>query len=206
MRPVDAMDLYLVRHATSTRASTDIWGRLVDAPLEQGFEAQLSSTRSALETIPEMIVFSSPLARCLQTAQFVCPGRRIHILDEFRAYQSGIFEEATEASIRERHPEYLSLSYRERFLQPRFGEESIAEQAKRVATGLPTVLRQGGKEPVVVAHYSTINIIAHISMLNWDQSEYANGVYDLEEGGFIRITIDPAAVEIGLERHLQANW
>lgn len=194
------MNLYLVRHATSTRAAMGVWGRLVDAPLQAGFETQLLDARSELATVPNKRVFASPLSRCLETARFVSPNQSVHVVPEFRAYHSGVFENETETFIGERNPEYLSLSYAERFQEPQFGEESIAAQTERVATGLAQVSRTKAETLVIVAHYSTINIIAHLCSLNWDQSEYANGVYDLEEGGFIRLAVDAAAVDVGLDR------
>lgn len=193
-----SMELILVRHATSTRARIGIWGRLFDASLEDGFEDQLAETRSALASIHEPHVFSSPLTRCRETAAFVCPQAEIQIVDEFRAYHSGFFEEKTETFIRRYCPNYLDLSYRERFVQPRFEEESVAAQADRVGRGLVAVLREDSRTSVVVAHFSTINIIAHIGSLNWDKDTYADGTYDLAEGAFIRIVVDPAAVATGL--------
>lgn len=192
------MDLYLVRHATSTRARVGVWGRLVDVPLEHGAERQLVSARSAVAAVRDPTVFSSPLSRCRETARLVCPGQKVRVIDEFRAYHSGIFEKATEAAVRDHYPQYVTLSYRDRFLQPRFGEESIADQADRVAVGLLKVLRTSTGAAVVVAHYSTINIIAHMVSLNWNQSEYADGVYDLAEGGVIHLAVDSGAVEAGL--------
>lgn len=188
------MELILVRHATSARARLGIWGSLFDAPLEDGFEGQLAATRAALTSMNELKVFSSPLTRCRETTAFVCPHAEIQIVDEFRAYHSGIFEGKKEAFVREQCPGYMALSYRERFLRPRFKEESVAAQASRVGRGLLKVLRDGGRTSVVVAHYSTINVIAHIGSLNWNRDTYADGVYDLKEGAFMKIAIDPVAV------------
>ncbi|MBF6171110.1 histidine phosphatase family protein [Nocardia blacklockiae] len=193
------MDLVLVRHARSVRAKTGIWGRLFDAPLDEGFEHQLSEARSALASLSEAAVFSSPLLRCRETADFVCPLAEIEVVDEFRAYHSGVFEDKPESFVHEHSPGYMELSYRERFLRPKFGEESVASQASRVRGGIRKVLQKGAPVSVIVAHYSTINIIAHVGSLNWDEDTYADGVYDLAEGAFIRMAIDPAAVAIGLQ-------
>ncbi|TDB93196.1 histidine phosphatase family protein [Actinomadura sp. 7K534] len=193
------MKLFLVRHAASTRARLGIWGSLFDAPLEDGFEDQLAETKSALASIQDPKVFSSPLSRCRETTAYIYPHADVRIVEEFRAYHSGIFEGKTEAFVREQCPHYMDLSYRERFLRPRFEEESVDAQAGRVGKGLVKVLREGSQTSMVVAHYSTINIIAHISSLNWNKGTYADGVYDLKEGAFINVTIDPVAVMTGLQ-------
>lgn len=192
------MELVLVRHATSTRSRVGIWGRLYDASLIEGFATQLAETRAALGSLEGSKIFSSPLSRCLETAAFVFPQKTVQIVKEFRAYHSGIFEEKPEAFIREQHPEYMDLSYRERFLQPQFGEESIAAQTSRVTRGLFEVLEAGDPISVVVSHYSTINIIAHISSLNWDADTYGDGTYNVVEGSFIRKAVDPVVVLAGM--------
>ncbi|MET9194574.1 histidine phosphatase family protein [Streptomyces olivaceus] len=188
------MELVLVRHATSMRSRVGIWGRLYDAPLIEGFEEQLAETRAALECLEEPKVSSSPLSRCLETAAFIFPQKAVHVVEEFRAYHSGFFEEKTESFIREHNPEYVSLSYRDRFLRPHFDEESMEAQASRVERGILRVLGAGDPILVIVAHYSTINIIAHITSLNWETDTYADGIYDVAEGAFIRKTVDPLIV------------
>ncbi|MFE4577935.1 histidine phosphatase family protein [Streptomyces chartreusis] len=192
------MELVLIRHATSTRSRVGIWGRLYDAPLVEGFEEQLAATRAELECLEDPKVFSSPLLRCLETAAFILPRKAVDIVDEFRAYHSGFFEEKTEDFIREHNPEYMSLSYRDRFLRPHFDEESLEAQASRVKRGILKVLGEGDPTLVIVAHYSTINIIAHISSLNWETDTYADGTYDVAEGAFIRKAVDPVAVMAGI--------
>lgn len=193
------MELILVRHATSVRAKLGIWGSLFDAPLASGFESQLAATRSALASVREATVFSSPLLRCRQTADFVCRNREVIVVGEFRAYHSGRFEGKPVEAVRKVCPGYFDLSYRERFLVPRFGEESIAVQAHRIGSGLLDVFRAGPRTAIVVAHFSTINVIAQLCSLNWDTSTYADGAYDLDEGTFIRVTADPGAVAAGLK-------
>ncbi|MEU0073925.1 histidine phosphatase family protein [Streptomyces sp. NPDC006332] len=199
------MELVLVRHATSMRSRVGIWGRLYDAPLVEGFEEQLAETRAALKSLEDPKVSSSPLSRCLETAAFVFPSKAVHIVGEFRAYHSGFFEEKTESFIREHNPEYMTLSYRDRFLRPHFDEESMEAQASRVKRGILRVLGEGDPILVIVAHYSTINIIAHITSLNWETDTYADGTYDVAEGAFIRKTLDPVVVLAGIRERIARN-
>jgi hypothetical protein len=71
-------------------------------------------------------------------------------------------------------------------------------QASRVERGILKVLGEGAPISVIVAHYSTINIIAHIGSLNWETDTYADGTYDVVEGAFIRKTVDPVVVLAGI--------
>lgn len=192
-------ELVLVRHASSTRAQIGIWGRRFDAPLAAGFEKQLARTKSALQFLDRPTVFSSPLARCRDTAAFVFPEHDIQVVDQLKAYHSGVWEDVTEDYIRHHHPTYLGLSFRDRFLRPEFGEESMDEQAQRVACGLLRVLQQSAGTTVIVAHYSSINVVAHIASRNFETHTYADGTYDLPDGGYISLTMNPTVVVNDLE-------
>lgn len=184
------MDLYLVRHATSTRHKVDAWGRLIDLPLDADFKKELAGTRSVLSCVPTKRVFSSPLMRCIHSAEFVCPNDSIRVVNELRAYHSGVFEHQSITFMRTHHLAYASLQYRDKFLDPKFGEESIRDQAKRVASGLLRVLRTETPAAVIVTHYSTINIVAHFAARNWDHTQYGDGVYDVTEGGLLHLPVE----------------
>lgn len=187
-------ELVLVRHASSIRREIGIWGRRFDAPLAAGFEEQLEHSRRYIEGIQDFVLISSPLQRCLQTAQYIAPDLPIAIINDFTAYHSGAMEELRESEISVNHPEYLEQSFSERFLSPRFGEESLVEQARRVARGLASALRMAsdGNAPsiVIVGHYSSINAIGHMATNSWDVRTYGLGTFDLEDGEFLRLSID----------------
>ncbi|GAA4056603.1 hypothetical protein GCM10023065_01610 [Microbacterium laevaniformans] len=202
------MELVLVRHGTSTRAQEGVWGRLYDAPLADGFESQLMRSRLELQDAASSTIVSSPLTRCMQTAAFIFPDSPVAPISAFRAFHSGIFEDATESYIRERHPEYLELTYRQRFLNPRYGEESIHAQVRRVAGGLFDVLDTDDEQLVIVSHYSSMNIIANIGVRNWRVDTHADGAYDIALGSYFRLLIDPGAVREDIARQLdyQPQW
>jgi len=185
------MDLILVRHATSTRVELGVWSRLFDAPLKGGFEAELAGTASEIGGLTDPMVFSSPLARCRATAAHIYPRRPVHIVDSLRAYHSGRFEGATEAEVLAAQPGYADLSYQDKFRAPRFGEESIAEQTERVLRGFAEVLKHDAATTVIVAHYSSINIMANT--VEPDPSG-VDRVYDLKAGGYWRTSVDAVAL------------
>lgn len=191
-------ELVLIRHATSMRAQLGMWGRQFDAPLASGFESELAETKAALWNLDKPIIISSPLARCRETAAFVFPEHPIHVIDEFKAYHSGQFENVTEAYVREQYPWYLERTFRDRFLEPGFGEESIGAQAGRVASGLAHALGAYQGTLVIVAHYSSINIIAHLVAGNFEPLTYADGTYNLRDGEFIRLPFNPSVVRANL--------
>lgn len=196
------VELVLVRHAASTRSRDGVWGRLYDAPLAEGFEQQLSRTRLELGLLSVDRLLSSPLLRCTQTTEFLFPGQSFELVSEFRAFHSGSYETVTEEFIRQTHPEYLGLSYRDRFLRPRFNEESIELQVVRVARGLHRILMQRDPSLVIVTHYSSLNIIANLGVRQWDLEAHADGAYDVALGGYLRLAIDPRRVSQDIEEFL----
>ena len=190
------MELCLVRHGKSLRSKIGIWGRRFDADLDPDFLDELDPTREALRTLKVGAAYSSPLARCLQTAALVLnPATEVRIVPEFIAYHSGDFENRYEADIRSTHPDYLTKSYRARFLSPQFNEESIAEQTARIRRGLDRVLASHHPLVVISAHYSVINVIANVVSGNTDIDSYADGRFDIAEGGFIRIPVEAAELQ-----------
>jgi broad specificity phosphatase PhoE len=163
---------------------------LVNLPLDVGYAEELAGTKTILSGVADKRVFSSPLLRCISSAEYVCPGEPIEIVEELRAYHSGEFEHRTISFVEGRHAAYAALTFREKFLTPQYGEESVREQARRVEQGLLQVLGSGTPTAVVVCHYSTINIIAHLAACNWDLNSYAGGDYDVSEGGLLRLRVD----------------
>ena len=198
------MDLFLVRHASSTREAIGTWGRRFDAPLADGYQEQLREAKNALERLPRARIYSSPLSRCMQSAEYIWPDHKVHVVEAFQAYHSGFFEEKSEEFVKAHYPQYAAMTFRERFLEPQFGEESIRSQAIRVANGLYSILEHLSGTPAIVAHYSSINIIAHFASDNWDIDTHADGKYDLLDGAHISLRMNPYVLHDNLERWLMS--
>jgi broad specificity phosphatase PhoE len=107
----------------------------------------------------------------------------------------------TNSDIRDHHPDYFVSSFSERFLRPRFNEESVSSQAHRVAQGLSKVLQVTTGTSVVVAHFSSLKIIANFVTGNWDTDTFAEGDSDLDAGTMSRHSIDPVALARDIETH-----
>lgn len=197
------MNLYLIRHAISTRKSQGVWGRTFDAPLAKEHLSDLSNSRDAISRLAAPTFFSSPLLRCRQSLDYVMEGKwPICVIPEFRAYHSGRFETVTDAFIKENFPQYLELSYAEKFNDPKFGEESIAEQATRVRRGL---LKMFGlpttEDTVICSHYSVIKIICNLVARNFNVATYGKGDLEISEGGIIRLSVDTVCLITDLQQH-----
>ncbi len=99
--------LYLIRHGI-TQGNLD--GKYIgqtDLPLcEQG--AQTIRSLAAMEVYPNVgKVYSSPLKRCLETAEIIYPERQLMIVDELAEMDFGDFEGKKQADIAQL-PEYIA--------------------------------------------------------------------------------------------------
>jgi alpha-ribazole phosphatase len=196
------MDLFLVRHASSQRKSLDVWGRLYDAGLDLAHIEQLDATRTALATLKDRTIFSSPLLRCVESARIIFGIHEpVVILDEIRAYHSGTFEDKSETYVRTYYPAYTDKTFKERFVNPEFGEESISAQALRVRRGLLRILEAATANAVVVTHYSVINIVAGLVALDFDPNHYAEGRIDISEGGLLHLVVEREKLRHALAPH-----
>lgn len=183
------MKLYLIRHAKSLRAKMGAFGRTVDVDIDQDFLSQCDEARSFLALRSFEAIATSPLARCRSTLkQIFGTDRRFTEISDFRAYHSGALEDKSEEFVIKMYPGYENLPYRDRFLRPKFGEESITEQAIRVRRGLNTLLEKcSGGDVCICTHYSVINIIGHLAAGNMHSETYGDGSFDVPEGGFIAL-------------------
>lgn len=190
------INLYLVRHAASSRKKTGIWGRTYDAPLAPDRMTDLDRSRKILSKIPRVTAFSSPMLRCLQSLEYVLEVKHeVCIIPEFRAYHSGKFEDMSIADVELHFPRYANASYSDRFLAPEFGEESIDAQTRRVRIGITKMLDVVSAGNIVVStHYSVINIMGNIAGGNADIATYGQGRFDVLEGGLVILQTDPTAL------------
>ncbi len=186
------MKLYLIRHGTSTRKAQGMWGRNFDAPLSKDHLLELDQSREIILSLAALTTFSSPLLRCRQSLEYVMQSKwPIQIIEEFRAYHSGQFENKTESFVKENFPHYLDLSYAQKFNNPKFDEESIAQQTLRVRRGLLRMLDMPMGETVAIcSHFSVIKIIYNLVARNFDVSSYGIGDLEVLEGGIIPLDID----------------
>lgn len=190
------MEIYLVRHAASVRKASGIWGRLFDAKLDPDCLYQLDKAKVTLSSLQPRAVFSSPLLRCVQSARIIFgPDEPISVVKELRAYHSGILEELDEASVARLHPTYIGRTFKDKFTNPQFGEESIDAQAQRVREGFRYILQTTPETTtVIVSHYSVMNIICGLAAFEFDPRGYADGKIDVVEGGLVTLTVDRAAL------------
>lgn len=190
------MNIILLRHGVTLTSDEFQYGRMHNAPLNSEQFYLLEDTRKKLFPIgSNWKIYSSPSKRCIDTLFFVL-GKRINfnILYNLTTYYSGKFENLTIREMKSKHADYMNLSYSQKFLDPKFGEESIYEQTKRVSIEFQNLLEECDDNSYILlcSHYSVINILMSIFHDNYEISKYSTGKYQILEGKYYHVEIDHA--------------
>ncbi len=130
--------LYLIRHGMT---KGNVEGRFVgrsDLPLCPEGIHQLHKLKEDYDYPDVQKVYSSPMLRCVQSAEILYPNRLLQRIDRLREYDFGVFE----------GQQAKDLAGTEMFLRwnqsgmsaPPEGAESITSFAERVAAGLQEIL------------------------------------------------------------------
>lgn len=131
--------IHFIRHGL-TEANTD--GRYIgttDLPLSALGVERLETQKQQADYIRTGLVFSSPLSRCIETAEILFPDTKCEIIDEFREYDFGDFENKTAYEL-EPFPEYLEWTSGKIFCPPN-GEDQ-RDFIKRICLGLNKAVRR----------------------------------------------------------------
>ena len=130
--------IHFIRHGL-TEANAD--GRYIgvtDLPLTEAGADELDAIRVKGELPETGLVFSSPLKRCTETCEILFPDIDPEIIEEFREFDFGDFENKKAADL-ENNPQYVEwISGR---ACPPNGEES-QDFVNRVALGLNKAVRR----------------------------------------------------------------
>ena len=86
------MDIYLIRH-TTPKVDKGICYGATDLPVVKTFPDEAKAVKAVLPIYqPTTTVYSSPLVRCHQLAQFIAPPQSIHVEPSFKEISFGDWE------------------------------------------------------------------------------------------------------------------
>ena len=150
------MTFYFLRHGATK-------GNLEKRYVGATDEALLPESRQALKEmkLPDIArVYASPMCRCVETAQIVCPGAPLEIVPDFRECGFGQLEYRNYEELKDL-PEYQEwLNSRGRIAFP--GGESRGNFSLRVARAFDFVAREALQLPgdcAIIAHGGTLMAI-----------------------------------------------
>ena len=153
-----------------------------DIPMgEKGFR---QAAEMAQKLPPVTAVFSSPLARAVQTAQAI--GLPVAILDDLREMYAGEWDGLTFEEIRQRYPELYAARFHDLTI-PLPGAEDHANGLARFKGAMEEAAKQSPGDFAVVAHGGIIaQFLQDISGV-WKKPDYAEIISLLWENGHFEL-------------------
>lgn len=153
--------IHLIRNALTDE---NLEGRYIghtDVALSPEGEEQLAQMKDEFVYAPVQAVFTSPLKRCLRTAEILYPENKPLIIDGFIEYNFGEFENKTAEQL-EKYEEFPRWLAGEKGVKPPYGESNeefskrVCENFEKVAEGL---MKTGTTSAAIVTHGGVIMTI-----------------------------------------------
>ena len=192
--------ILIVRHGQSEGNAERRFGGHTATPLSSRGRRQAQATAAALASEPLSAIYSSDLARAMQTAEPLAKlsGLRVEASEAFRERSVGVMEGLTFEDAAQKHPEQYAALLRRDFEHVLTGGESYRQLLDRAWQKLDEIIKQNqGGTVVVFSHTGTICILAlHlIGALDapelkpvWVSSSNCGiSRFDLRDNGFIRV-------------------
>ena len=174
--------LFLVRHALTPITGTKLTGRLPGFSLSDKGREQAESTGSRLAGAPLKAIYSSPLERCLETAEAIAQHHKVKIQtdDELSEVDYGDWQGRTMKSL------YGSKGWQKLKARPadfRFPNGETIREAQTRGIGAIERIRSRHKDGAVV-------VCSHADMIRLAVAGYLGLGIDLYD----RITVAPASI------------
>ena len=156
-------NVLLIRHGQSEGNAERRFGGHTATPLSPRGRRQAQATARALQSEELTAIYTSDLARAVETARAlaVVTGLPIHPTSAFRERSVGVMEGLTFEDAAQQHPEQYAALLRRDFEHVLTGGESYRQLLDRAWQKLDKIIaeNQGGKI-AVISHTGTICILA----------------------------------------------
>ncbi len=195
-----ATNVLLIRHGQSKGNAERRFGGHTATPLSARGHRQAELTARILKSESLTAIYSSDLARAIETARPLSnlTGLPIHGTNAFRERSVGVMEGLTFEAAAQQHPEQYAALLRRDFEHVLTGGESYRQLLDRARQKLDDIIEQNrGGKIAVFSHTGTICILALHLMGALDAPELkpvwissANcGItrFELREDGFVRV-------------------
>ncbi len=195
-----ATNVLLIRHGQSKGNAERRFGGHTATPLSSRGRNQAQKTAHTLKSESLTAIYSSDLARAMETAEPLSKltGLPIHATTAFRERSVGIMEGLTFEEAAQQHPEQYAALLRRDFEQVLTGGESYRQLLDRARQKLDQIIEENrGGKIALFSHTGTICILALHLMGALDAPELkpvwissANcGItrFELREDGFVRV-------------------
>ncbi len=153
-------NIFLLRHGSTDYNLKHLMQGNIDIPLNAAGRSQAVDACNFFRNIQLDSIYSSPLARAMETAQTVNNPHNLEItqLEELREISMGSWEGKDYFLLKEQHPEFF-INWRSD-VQLRLPEgESYSDLYKRVEPAVKNILESGGHNILIVAHSATNRMV-----------------------------------------------
>ena len=198
--PHSTTHVLLIRHGQSEGNAARRFGGHTATPLSSRGRRQAQATARALQSDELTAIYSSDLARAVETAQPLAnlTGLAVNTTDAFRERSVGVMEGLTFEAAAQQHPEQYAALLQRDFEHVLTGGESYRQLLDRAVQKLDAIIAENkGGKIAVFSHTGTICILALHLMGALDAPELkpvwissANcGVtrIELRDDGFVRV-------------------
>ena len=195
-----ATNVLLIRHGQSRGNAERRFGGHTATPLSARGHRQAELTARTLKSESLTAIYSSDLARAIETARPLSnlTGLPIHGTNAFRERSVGVMEGLTFEAAAQQHPEQYAALLRRDFEHVLTGGESYRQLLDRARQKLDEIIDQNrGGKIAVFSHTGTICILALHLMGALDSPELKPvwissgncGIsrFELREDGFVRV-------------------
>ena len=166
--------ILLVRHGATVLNAQDRFAGSTDVPLGEEGRQQVRQLALRLATEPLTAIYSSPMARTLETARVIAEphGLPVRLAPGLREIDHGHWEGLTRQEAVARYPtEYAAWEAHPLHAAPAGGENGLAVLTRARAALDSIVSTHPGEQVLVVSHKATIRLLV-ADLLGLDTNSY----------------------------------
>lgn len=190
------LKLYIIRHGETDFNKPGVFFGSKDIDLNEEGRKQCRELEKAMENIELNVILSSPLKRCIQTAQGIASkkGLKVDIIEQMREMDFGLWEGCHYDDVARLYPDDWKIGMEDwRDMNPTKGE-CFRDFYARVSNALETIIESyDGKNVALITHGGCMRVIVS-AMLGLKEEGFWNfyfehGKYSLLEIGEGHCTI-----------------
>jgi broad specificity phosphatase PhoE len=198
--PTSYTRIFLIRHGATVLSAEDRFAGSTDVALSD--EGREQARRLAARLAPEKVVgiYSSDMARTLETAQILAAphGIEVQTFPGLREISHGHWEEMTRHEVEKQYPEEAAEWEKDPYtFAPTGGESGLAVTARALPVLIKIVRECRGCNVIMVSHKATIRLLLS-SLLGFDPRRYrdtldqnpaALNIVDFKDPAHARLTL-----------------
>lgn len=184
--------LLLIRHGQIAANAGGRWHGATDSPLTRHGRRQVArlARRVRVQWGELASIHSSPLIRCLDTAQAIGTelGQHVNVDDDLREYGIGELEDTTFAALQSEHDFFRRIKEDLDFAPA--GGDSINAVARRIVPALQRIYAtDDSARPIAVVSHGAALAIALASLLDAEANHWTN--YQIDNCSVTELLLEP---------------